>query len=48
MAPRQAHDAHDADDASYWRAAGFLKYAINPTKCSQYTLWAVFVVLGRF
>ena len=43
--PNKPHDAHDAGS---WGAAGRLKYTINPTKCSKYTLWAVFVVgVGR-
>ena len=41
--PNGAHDAHDAGS---WGDAGRLKCAINPTKRSKYTLWAVFLVVN--
>ena len=38
--PNRPHDAHDAGS---WGAAGRLKCAIDPTKRSKCTPWAVFV-----
>ena len=47
--PNRPHDAHDAGSSG---AAGCLKCAINSTRRSKYTLWAVFVAVntsvGRF